>query len=205
MIKIFIAAATPVTRAGLRAMLSGPTVQVVGESATLTELAASWDAADVLVVGDEDLLRNFRGGDGIRPLGVLALSNDRRLATILSSLTLSGWGLVPADAPVTQLQSALEAVAQGQVVLSPALATELLQQNPSADQTDFTLDEPLTSREQEILELLSQGLPNKLIARQLGISEHTVKFHVSSLYVKLGASGRAEAVSQGARLGLITF
>jgi DNA-binding CsgD family transcriptional regulator len=53
--------------------------------------------------------------------------------------------------------------------------------------------------------LLSQGLPNKLIARELGISEHTVKFHVSSLYAKLGASSRTEAVSQGARRGLISF
>jgi len=66
-------------------------------------------------------------------------------------------------------------------------------------------DEPLTSREHEVLDLLGQGLSNKQIARRLAISEHTVKFHVSSLYAKLGATSRTDAVSRGARRGLITL
>ena len=78
---------------------------------------------------------------------------------------------------------------------------------------DFELDnidvvltaEALTAREREVLELLSRGLPNKLIARRLQISEHTVKFHVSSIYAKLGASSRTDAVSRGVRRGLITL
>lgn len=78
---------------------------------------------------------------------------------------------------------------------------------------DFELDnidvdlpeEVLTVREREVLELLSQGLPNKLIARRLHISEHTVKFHVSSIYAKLGASSRTDAVSRGVRRGFITL
>lgn len=74
------------------------------------------------------------------------------------------------------------------------------------DNIDFVLpDEALTTREREVLELLSQGLPNKLIARRLQISEHTVKFHVSSIYAKLGASSRTDAVSRGVRRGLITL
>jgi len=66
-------------------------------------------------------------------------------------------------------------------------------------------DETLTAREREVLELLSRGLPNKLIARRLQISEHTVKFHVSSIYAKLGATSRTDAVSRGVRSGLITL
>ena len=66
-------------------------------------------------------------------------------------------------------------------------------------------DEALTVREREVLELLSRGLPNKLIARRLQISEHTVKFHVSSIYAKLGATSRTDAVSRGVRRGLITL
>ena len=66
-------------------------------------------------------------------------------------------------------------------------------------------DEALTAREREVLELLSRGLPNKLIARRLQISEHTVKFHVSSIYAKLGASSRTDAVSRGVRRGFITL
>jgi DNA-binding NarL/FixJ family response regulator len=74
------------------------------------------------------------------------------------------------------------------------------------DNIDVVLpDEALTTREREVLELLSRGLPNKLIARRLQISEHTVKFHVSSIYAKLGASSRTDAVSRGVRRGLITL
>jgi DNA-binding NarL/FixJ family response regulator len=74
------------------------------------------------------------------------------------------------------------------------------------DNIDVVLpDETLTAREREVLELLSRGLPNKLIARRLQISEHTVKFHVSSIYAKLGASSRTDAVSRGVRRGFITL
>lgn len=69
-----------------------------------------------------------------------------------------------------------------------------------------TLDGPieaLTEREQEVLQLLAQGLANKQIAGQLGISAHTVKFHISSIYGKLGATNRTEAVRIGLQIGLI--
>jgi DNA-binding CsgD family transcriptional regulator len=92
------------------------------------------------------------------------------------------------------------------VVLPDALVKGLRGQRLPTEIADNRVpDEPLTPREHEVLELLSQGLSNKLIARRLQISEHTVKFHVSSLYTKLDASSRAEAVSRGARLGLISF
>jgi NarL family two-component system response regulator YdfI len=68
---------------------------------------------------------------------------------------------------------------------------------------DQALVEPLTARETEVLQHLAQGLANKQIAALLSISEHTVKFHVSSIYSKLGAANRTEAVRIGARRGLI--
>ena len=69
----------------------------------------------------------------------------------------------------------------------------------------LVIDEPLTAREREVLEWLSLGLSNRGIAGRLGISEHTVKFHVTSIYGKLGVSSRAEAVRGAARRGLITL
>jgi DNA-binding NarL/FixJ family response regulator len=97
-------------------------------------------------------------------------------------------------------------VAQGLVVLSLPLASTLVgPRNAVQTLEGGGLPEPLTARETEVLELLSQGLSNKLIARRLNISEHTVKFHVSSIYTKLDASSRTDAVSRGARLGLITL
>ncbi len=68
-----------------------------------------------------------------------------------------------------------------------------------------SLIEALTAREQEVLQLMAQGLANKQIALSLGISDHTVKFHLSSLYSKLGSSSRTEAVKRGIELGLISL
>ncbi|NOH04802.1 MAG: response regulator transcription factor [Chloroflexi bacterium] len=68
-----------------------------------------------------------------------------------------------------------------------------------------SLAEPLTSREKEVLQHMAEGLANKQIALLLGISEHTVKFHLSSLYAKLGAASRTEAVKRGIELGLISL
>jgi ATP/maltotriose-dependent transcriptional regulator MalT len=66
-------------------------------------------------------------------------------------------------------------------------------------------DEPLTPRELEVVTLLTEGLPNKAIAERLGISDQTVKFHVASIYGKLGASNRTDAVRRALRLGIVTL
>lgn len=70
---------------------------------------------------------------------------------------------------------------------------------------DEWFDEPLTPREIQVLELLAEGLPNKAIAARLGISDQTVKFHVSSISGKLGAANRTDAVRRAVRRGLITL
>ena len=70
---------------------------------------------------------------------------------------------------------------------------------------DRVFDEPLTHREIQVLELLAEGLPNKAIASRLGISDQTVKFHVSSISGKLGAANRTDAVRRAVRRGLITL
>jgi DNA-binding NarL/FixJ family response regulator len=75
--------------------------------------------------------------------------------------------------------------------------------DPRLAPDDF--DEPLTPREVQVLELLAAGLPNKAIARRLGISDQTVKFHVSSISGKLGAKNRTDAVRRAVRRGLITL
>ena len=75
----------------------------------------------------------------------------------------------------------------------------------STDPDEDGFDEPLTAREVQVLELLAEGLPNKAIAARLGISDQTVKFHVSSISGKLGARNRTDAVRRAARRGLITL
>ena len=76
---------------------------------------------------------------------------------------------------------------------------------PAAARDDLTAIEPLTPRELEVLELVTEGLSNKAIAERLGISDQTVKFHLASILGKLGASNRTEAVRRAVRLGLVTL
>ena len=75
----------------------------------------------------------------------------------------------------------------------------------STDADKPAFDEPLTPREMQVLELLAEGLPNKAIARRLDISDQTVKFHVSSICGKLGATNRTDAVRRAIRRGLVTI
>ena len=208
MIRVSIAAPTPVMRAGLRAMLaSSAEVQVVGEAVTLAEIATELPEADVFVITDQELPDDWsRTISDDAAQAVVVLSDEARPATLLNRLPLHGWAIVPRDAGASELQAAVVAAAQGLVVFPPNLAKQLLTPRQPVQALDSGhLDEPLTVRELEVLELISQGLPNKLIARKLQISEHTVKFHVSSIYTKLGASSRTEAVNRGARLGLVTL
>ena len=133
-------------------------------------------------------------------------NNDERLLAILRNLSLRGWSLVPVGATSAELQAAVTAVAQGFVVLPVAYSEQFTEQRPAVGTLNLSSsEEALTNREREVLELVSQGLSNKLIARRLQISEHTVKFHISSISTKLGASSRTDAVSRGIRRGLITL
>ena len=200
----FVVAPTPVTRAGLRSMLAGAEgaeVRVVGEAASPTDPPSSLSEADVILLADDDLLEEAAiavAEDGTQAL--VLISDDDHVIPRLRALPLRGWGVVPPDAPPEELAAAVVAAARGLIVLARPLTGRLLQE-PATEE----LSEPLTPREREVLELLGRGLSNRLIARELHISEHTVKFHISSLYAKLEVGNRAEAVSQGARHGLISL
>jgi DNA-binding NarL/FixJ family response regulator len=203
--RVFVVAQSPMNRAGLRSMLAaveGTDVRVVGEAASPTGPDAVLSGADVVLVADEDLLEETAlavSDDGSQ--AIVLLSEDDHSVSRLRSLPLKSWGVVPPDTSPEELGAAITAAAQGLIVLPKALTEGLLQEPTSVEE----LSEPLTAREREVLELLSQGFSNRLIASELHISEHTVKFHISSLYAKLAVNNRAEAVSQGARRGLISL
>ena len=208
MIRVLVVAPTPLLRAGLHTMLVTPEIQVVGEVSTPDLLDSEWSGVDVVVVHEslaEVAARRPGAGGGPVP-ALIVLSDDERLAATLRALPLRSWGLVPPAATAAELQAAVAAAAQGLIVLAQPLGNRLLGDRPvPAALAGDAGDEALTARESEVLNLLGQGLSNKQIARRLEISEHTVKFHVSSLYAKLGAASRTDAVSRGARRGLITL
>jgi DNA-binding NarL/FixJ family response regulator len=217
MIRAYVIASTPMLQAGLRTMLTTADIQVVGESSIPDAFNADLPGIDVIVVADTSLLEKVGRAlaqDRTLALVVLAqnlaespvLRPDQGPLQLLRSLELRGWGIVPIDAPAEQLQAAIQAAAQGLIVLPGFHPSWLYERTPVvATGTLPVTDEALTGREREVLELVSQGLSNKLIARKLQISEHTVKFHVSSISTKLGAASRTDAVSRGLRRGLITL
>jgi DNA-binding CsgD family transcriptional regulator len=114
-----------------------------------------------------------------------------------AALTGDVRGLLPRSASEQEILAAVEAAAAGLLVIHPRFQ-ETLTARPVVE-----LEERLTPRELEVLRLLAEGVGNKEIAYRLGISEHTVKFHVASLLDKLHASSRTEAVSIGIRAGLV--
>ena len=103
-------------------------------------------------------------------------------------------------------RAAVHALHEGLIAGTPLLLQPVLGAVPALNLSgnDELIDE-LTPRENEVLQLLAQGLANKQIALRLGISEHTVKFHSSAIYSKLNVTNRTEAVGQGARMGLIVL
>lgn len=199
MTRVFIVAATPALRAGLRSMLAGAGLEVIGESAS----AVLAPPADVVVAAGDEAPIAARVLARAEGAALVALSNDPALAGQLGDLPLRGWAIVMADASAEELAAAVAAAAQGLAALPRAWAERLNHPRPAA-LADPPAD-PLTARELEVLALLSEGLPNKQIAGRLQISEHTVKFHIASIFGKLGAASRTEAVSIGARQGLITL
>ncbi|PYY18700.1 MAG: hypothetical protein DMG60_07450 [Acidobacteria bacterium] len=110
-------------------------------------------------------------------------------------------GVVALDITPVRLQSVLNAIQAGLQVIDPALTRD---QSGSSFATAGSPEE-LTEREQEVLTMLAEGLSNKEISSRLGISTHTVKFHISSILGKLGAASRTEAVSIGMRSGRVAI
>jgi DNA-binding NarL/FixJ family response regulator len=206
MTRVLIAAPTPALRAGLRALLAAADIQIAGEAATLAAFDIDLSAVDIILVADANLLADavHTIGEETR-LALLVLADDGHSAELLRSLPLAGWGILQQDTSPLELQAAVAAVAQGLVVVSAGLAEQLLRQRGPIAALAQPPAEPLTAREREVLQLVSQGLSNKLIARELQVSEHTVKFHISSIFAKLGAASRTDAISRGARQGLITL
>jgi two-component system, NarL family, response regulator YdfI len=148
--------------------------------------------------------------------GSVALIDDPDPAWVRSALRASIHAVISRDANSEDMQMALQAAEAGFVLLHPTSVHGLLQDNAISKMNDlsgedFTQDdltregvaEDLTARESEVLRLVSMGLGNKEIAVRLAISEHTAKFHISSILGKLHAGSRTEAVSLGIRKGLI--
>ena len=202
-LRVLIVADDQLSRAGLASILSQqPGVEVAGQVAGDDDIDSTVEvySPDVLVW---DLGWNPAGSlarlselPDTAPPVVALLPDDSITAQVRAA---GAMGLLPRDTNIENLVAALTAAALGLVVSDPNLIPPT---SPLPTATSGPLPQ-LTPREGEALRLLAEGLPNKAIADRLGISEHTVKFHVNSLMGKLGAQSRTEAVTRATRLGLL--
>ena len=212
-VAVALVAAYPSVRAGLRALLIGEDrIEVVGEAAHLQDLDREAEV-DVAVV-DLDLDGIWGTADDLIGLdvaaGLVLLGPADGESGMVERFGERPWAYLLKDVSGAELARAIEAVASGLVVIQPPLSRRLLDPSsrpvsPSPFSGSDPGSEALTAREHEVLQLVAEGLPNKLIALKLGISEHTVKFHITSILSKLDASSRTEAVRLGARRGLVVL
>jgi DNA-binding NarL/FixJ family response regulator len=198
MIRIVLVDDHPVVRAGLRALIEGQEdLTVVSEADALqpATTVVTQEQPDVVLM-DLNLGEGRAGGVEVTaalralpdPPEVLVLTTYDTEADILRALEAGARGYLLKDAPPDQLFAGIRSTARGETVLAASVAATLIRRTTPNAAT-------ITEREVELLQLLSRGLGNKQIARQLFISEATVKSHLSHIYTKLAVDTRAGAVA----------
>ena len=229
MIRVLVIASSVVMQAGLEALLAtSPEIDIVG-SATLPNMVTQppltqqtliqqmersqpdvvlweWDDAEealpVFLISDVTDVEDSESMNGGAMPPIVLVVDDWQSPAIATILNAGVRGILPSGATATEIVGAIVAAANGLTVIHPDLTQALLSSLPPPRLLPAP-SEALTNREVEVLSMLAEGLGNKAIARRLTISEHTVKFHIGSIFSKLHASSRTEAVILGARQGLI--
>ena len=209
MIKVFICANSTAELDRLKALItSTSSLKLVGSSLARASLRQRLADAQADVLLEHSLvvdLDDLRSEDvEAKPVARVLLVNE---SVALEPVQVFDSGLravLPASASEGEIRIAVEAAAEGLLVLHPdVVAHAATSSSFSFHNSGSSFEHQLSPRESEILNLLATGLGNKEIAWQLKISEHTVKFHVTSIFNKLNVSSRAEAVTVGVRRGLI--
>lgn len=204
-IQIAVLATSAVRRAWLESIVRSHVDFNLGGSfgalASLVSFARNAEL-DVIII-DSDSVRDLSLGP-ISEAAIVLLSEVRDARSVARLLRIGVRAILSRESDPDNVLSAIHAVLDGLVLLNTATAESLaLVYGDQPLEGDDEVSEGITSRETEVLRMLAEGLANKEIAARLGISEHTVKFHISSILDKLGASTRTEAVTLGIRRGLI--
>ncbi|MGO1192633.1 MAG: response regulator [Nesterenkonia sp.] len=207
MLRVLLVDDHPVVRAGLRSMLTDTggievaAEAVNGESAvstmeaTMQDEAGSADGIDVVLMdlqlgpGIDGIAATRRLKEILPELPVLVLTTYDAEADILAAVEAGASGYMLKDAPPEQIHQAVQDAAAGRTALAPQVAARLMDRVRSPAPS-------LSGREVELLELLATGAPNREMARQLFISEATVKTHLVHIYQKLGVDNRVSAVAE---------
>lgn len=223
--RVLVVATSPLVRAGLSAVLTtNPELTLISSSASdLDALATEIEQLQpdvVLLVPiskrDTDYFTDRSNEESVwekllesqqqqYPSAIIVITDEFDSIDLDTALRSGVRGILPQASTESEILATIEAVASGLVVLHPDVVEYLLPLKETSLRENVLANpvQALTPREIEVLQMLGSGLGNKAIAKRLNISEHTVKFHLSSIFQKLGVSTRTEAVTVGIRLGLI--
>jgi DNA-binding NarL/FixJ family response regulator len=205
-VRVLIADDHKVVRQGLQMFLAiDPQIEIVGEAANgadAVRLARSLQPDVILMDLMMPVMDGITAIETIRAEGIdteiLAVTSVLEDEVVIRAIRAGATGYLLKDTEAAELCRAIHAAAAGQVQLAPAAAAKLMREvaAPKSPET-------LTERETEVLRLLAHGRANKEIARELSISERTVKSHISSILGKLDVQSRTQAALHAARIGLV--
>lgn len=202
-LRVLVVAENLLVRSGLASLLAlHPALEIVGQvvggETFIDDLAVYQPDAVVYDFGDTEALAAL-----VDFPAVILLETLDDAPTVIGALLDAEavvYGVLLRDTAPEWIAAALTTVYGGLVTLDPLIASGLL----VADAPSLEMPtESLTARETEVLQLLAEGLPNKLIAQRLNISANTVKFHINAILSKLEVQSRTEAVIRATRLGLV--
>ncbi len=192
-IRIIVVAVSPVIRMGLSAMLEDNPKFIVLKSVSDIDEIEEQQADVILLDWNQTDYESIKQQFIAATIILVDEFTDFNLTRILAAGVK---GILPQTSMESEIIAAVEAVVSGLVVLHP----QVINNQQLLKETNLQI---LTPREIEVLQMLTNGMSNKIVAQNLHISEHTVKFHISSIFQKLDVSTRTEAVAVGVRLGLI--
>jgi DNA-binding NarL/FixJ family response regulator len=204
-IRVLVADDHPVVRAGLAQLLdSTPDIEVcsTAEDGEQAVEEAQKERPDVVLMdlsmprldGIEATKRIVAGVEGTKVVALTSFSDQER---IISALDAGAVGYLLKDTEPAELVAGIRAAARGESPLDPKAAGALLRERTASQPA-----EELSEREREVLALVARGLPNKLIARELGVSDKTVKAHLTSVFRTIGADDRTQAALWAQRHGI---
>jgi DNA-binding NarL/FixJ family response regulator len=201
-------------RRGIKTMLdSEDGIEVVGEASNGTGSAELVEkvAADVVLV--DVIMPEMDGIEATRQIkevfphvAVVVLSGHDERQFIFDAVKAGASGYLLKTADLEEVVTTVRAVARGEMQLDPELATQVLSEFEGYKKREVAeAFQPLTPREAEILQLMSEGLPNKAIASRLSISERTVTTHVANIYAKLHVNNRVSAIQEAMRRRILNY
>jgi two-component system response regulator NreC len=200
-------------RRGIKTMLeSEGDIEVVGEAGDgagalglVEETLPDIVLIDVIMPDKDGIEATREIKDAFPNVGVVVLSGHDDQQFVFDALKAGASGYLLKTAELDEVVSTVRSVAAGEGRLDPALASKVLSEFQAYQKADVAeVYQPLTPREREILQHMSEGLPNKTIASRLSISERTVTTHVANIYSKLHVNNRVSAIQEAMRRRILS-